>query len=280
MKMDFPTLAPQPRKTPHGTAGFQRGISLLEILISLTLGLLLVLGIGTVYLGSNQTYRTQEESARLQEAGRYAIELIGRNIRQAGYADIPISPIAVKTSFGGTTISGLNNGCPTATPTTDFITVQYDGIAGEQDCQANNIVAGQVVQHTFFLSGTSLRCDAVVSASPAPPAACPAAGSGSEMLRDVEDLQILYGIDTDNNQSADQYTAAPATWAQVVSAKVCVLVRSANQGVSVGNQKYLNCQGALGTVSGSAAITTATDTRIRRAFVATFNLRNRVTNLP
>lgn len=259
----------------------QAGITVLEILISLSLGLLLVAGIGTIFLGSNQTYRVQEDSARMQETGRFAIETIGRALRQAGYADIPINPVSTKLAFTGTAINGINTSCPTASPTTDVITVQYDGIAGEQDCQANNVAAGEVVQQTFFLGNGGLRCDAVLANTPpTPPAACPADTTGDELVQNVEDLQVLYGIDTNNNQSADQYTATPGNWGQVVSAKVCVLVRSESTATASTTQSYLNCQGALGAVTGAAAMTTATDTRLRRAFVATFNLRNRVTSLP
>jgi type IV pilus assembly protein PilW len=259
----------------------QAGITILEILISLSLGLLLVAGIGTIFLGSNQTYRVQEDSARMQETGRFAIETIGRALRQAGYADIPVNPVSRKLAFTGTTINGINTSCPAASPTTDVITVQYDGIAGEQDCQANNVAADQIVQQTFFLGNGGLRCDAVLAnAPPTPPASCPADNTGDELVQNVEDLQVLYGIDTNNNQSADQYTATPGNWGQVVSAKVCVLVRSENTATASTTQSYLNCQGALGAVTGAAAMTTATDTRLRRAFVATFNLRNRVTSLP
>jgi len=100
------------------------------------------------------------------------------------------------------------------------------------------------------------------------------------LLSNVEDLQLLYGIDLTGDQSADRYTATPANWNQVVSARVCVLVRSPNTGVVAGNQNFLNCAGALGTAAAGAEFTNAADTRLRRAFVATFNLRNRINNLP
>jgi type IV pilus assembly protein PilW len=94
----------------------------------------------------------------------------------------------------------------------------------------------------------------------------------------LEDLQILYGIDTiGGDKSADQYVAAPGNWGQVVSARVCVQARSPNN-VNNAPQRFLNCGGALGTATGGAAFTTAGagDLRLRRTFIATINLRNRV----
>ncbi len=251
----------------------QAGMTLLEIMISLSLGLLLLTGIGTIYVGSNQTYRVQEDSARLQETGRYAIEIIGRSIRQAGYP-ATISIDLNQPNFSGTPITGSNG----AGSAPDVVTVQYDWTSGERSCDADSTgVAGDWVQNSFNIDTANflLRCDGEIAAAPGAP------GNGSTLVEGVEDLQILYGIDTTGDQSADSYTATPASWGQVVSARICVLARSINQGIAVGNQRYLNCAGALGTASTVAtAYTTAADTRLRRPFVATFNLRNRISRLP
>ncbi len=61
-------------------------------MIALALGLLLVAGVGAVYLGSNQTYRAAQESCAHPGAGRYALDVIGRSLRQAGYANILHNP--------------------------------------------------------------------------------------------------------------------------------------------------------------------------------------------
>jgi type IV pilus assembly protein PilW len=63
----------------------QRGIGLVEIMVALTLGLVLVGGVLQVFISNKQTYRMQEAHARLQENGRFAMEKISRDIREAGY---------------------------------------------------------------------------------------------------------------------------------------------------------------------------------------------------
>ncbi len=67
------------------TAARQRGLTLVELMISVTLGLLITLAIGYLYTSSRQTYRMNDNVARMQENGRYAMELISRDIRMAGY---------------------------------------------------------------------------------------------------------------------------------------------------------------------------------------------------
>ncbi|HKK14560.1 MAG TPA: PilW family protein [Gammaproteobacteria bacterium] len=63
----------------------QRGLSLVEIMVALVLGLVLLAGVYKVYIGSKQTYRVTDNQARLQENGRFAIHFLNRDIRDAGY---------------------------------------------------------------------------------------------------------------------------------------------------------------------------------------------------
>lgn len=244
----------------------QCGLTLVELMIAMTLGLLILLAVASVYLGSRQTYRMQEENARLQETGRYALEVLGRSIRQAGFWNMPINPVATATAFGGTPITGTDG----AAGAPDTVTVQYDGLAGDRDCEGTVLVANAVISDAYSLNGSNLVCDGTDAGNAFQP-----------LVSDVEDVQILYGIDTNNDQSVDRYTATPANWNQVLSARVCVQARSANNVNSV-PQRFLNCGGALGTATGAAAFTTAAagDFQLRRTFVATYNLRNRVTNVP
>ena len=261
----------------------QRGLTLVELMVSLGLSLVLIAAVGAVFLASNQASRTAQDGARIQETGRYALDLIGRNLRQAGYTNI--SAAVANTAFPGTPIKNVTTACPSA------FTIQYQGIVGELDCQAQSIATGEIVQHTFFIgvdattSIPSLRCNAVKNTTPwTPPTTCPTAAAGALdniLLDNIEDLRILYGSDTDGDQAADSYAATPADWTKVVTARVCVLVRSESPGSVSSPQTYLNCDGVLGIAASDVArFTTATDTRQRRAFAATFALRNRLFGTP
>ena len=61
----------------------QAGLSLIELMISMVLGLLVVGGAIGVFVSNQQTYRTTESLARLQENGRVAFELMAREVREA-----------------------------------------------------------------------------------------------------------------------------------------------------------------------------------------------------
>lgn len=65
-------------------AALMKGLSLIELMIAMVLGLATVATVGWIYLGTAQTYRTQDAIGRLQENARYAFELITNDLRMAG----------------------------------------------------------------------------------------------------------------------------------------------------------------------------------------------------
>jgi type IV pilus assembly protein PilW len=93
-----------------------------------------------------------------------------------------------------------------------------------------------------------------------------------ELIQGIENLQVLYGIDTDNDLLVDQYSAAdvvqgpPVRWGSVVSVSIAVLVRSdVDAGVETDTRTY----NLLGTNLGPF-----NDRRQRSVFTTTVTLRN------
>jgi type IV pilus assembly protein PilW len=64
---------------------YMRGVSLVELMIGITLGLLLLIGLSSLYL-SNSLARTEfNKSAEQIENGRYALDLLARDLELAGF---------------------------------------------------------------------------------------------------------------------------------------------------------------------------------------------------
>lgn len=65
----------------------QRGASLIEILVGLTIGLVILTAIGTAYVNSNNLTRQREDKAQIDEPARVAINMLRSNLMRAGYVD-------------------------------------------------------------------------------------------------------------------------------------------------------------------------------------------------
>ena len=61
-----------------------RGLTLVELMISMMLGLLVVGSASAIFISNRQTYRATEGLGRVQENGRMAFELMSRDLREAG----------------------------------------------------------------------------------------------------------------------------------------------------------------------------------------------------
>ncbi|MFC4822291.1 PilW family protein [Dokdonella ginsengisoli] len=78
------TSTRQTLQRPQRRADSIRGFSLLEIMIALTLGLLLSIGIMTLFSGTSRTNKLQDGLARLQENGRFAVTRMEQDLRMFG----------------------------------------------------------------------------------------------------------------------------------------------------------------------------------------------------
>jgi type IV pilus assembly protein PilW len=63
----------------------QRGLTLVELMVAMTLGLFVTGAVIAVFLSSSQTYRVQDSFARVQESARFSLAMMERDIRMAGY---------------------------------------------------------------------------------------------------------------------------------------------------------------------------------------------------
>jgi len=92
-----------------------RGFTLIEILISLVIGLVLMTGVVSLMINSKRAYNVQTDLAGLQESARFAVDFIAKDARMAGYGGcsggLPIG------------IQGLNNQAIAGAGTQDVLLI-------------------------------------------------------------------------------------------------------------------------------------------------------------
>lgn len=72
-------------KPMNRSAMDQRGLSLIEVMVAMVIGLILMAGVGYVYLSGKRSYNVQQAAATVQENGRFAMDFMRPEIRMAGY---------------------------------------------------------------------------------------------------------------------------------------------------------------------------------------------------
>ena len=83
----------------------QKGFSLVEMMIAISLGALMIASVGAVYISNKTTYNVQQALSRLQENGRFALYTLARELRMAGYSGCAnLSKIPINNITGNSTL--------------------------------------------------------------------------------------------------------------------------------------------------------------------------------
>ncbi|HEX8963613.1 MAG TPA: PilW family protein [Rhodocyclaceae bacterium] len=91
----------------------QRGMSLVELMISMAIGLIILAGVTTIFVSNNKTRQELEKTSRQVENGRYAMQLLTEDLQMAGFLGTYVPP---GTAPG---LTALPNPCATDLATID-----------------------------------------------------------------------------------------------------------------------------------------------------------------
>lgn len=241
----------------------QRGVTLVEILVGLVVGLLVIAAaIGTLILSRNVA-GSVSDMTQLQQQGAYALRLIGMQLRQAGSMNLEGSPMA-EGSFqyasaapgfgGGTKVVVGTDGDSEAPDTLSFGKLVAATLTETQqrDCLGNGPGSGNRLDGVFYVKDDQLYCKT------------PANNRNQPLIANVADFQVDYRLGT---TSGTRILSAKAVeegdlWTAVYAVEICLdLQGSENGNPDLGT--YRNCQGADVSRNG----------RLHLVFRNVFNLR-------
>ena len=72
------------KRNHAGKWPMQRGVSLVELMVAMVIGLVLTAGVIQLFIGNKKTYRFEDAMARVQESARFALDAMASEIRMAG----------------------------------------------------------------------------------------------------------------------------------------------------------------------------------------------------
>ncbi|HNR62256.1 MAG TPA: PilW family protein, partial [Thauera sp.] len=291
------------KPTPKPSFRRQLGMTIVELMIAMTIGLVILGAVSTLFINVQLSVRNADSMSRIQENARFAIELMARDIRMAGYIgcgnlasgtintianapvpqlnaanairgqDAPSGTIAGITLVGGDTFTIMRGtgsdvhlvGNLLPDNANIQINSNPDGFAKEDVLMVTNCSNTDVFRVTnnpssggsttlTHAEGTNtgnrigtygpdafvMRLARLVyfvgtnpdTNRPSLYRANTIAGAGvaEELVDNVENMEVEYGIDTNNDNAADEYRAAAAVsnWESVISVRLRLLVASAD----------------------------------------------------
>lgn len=224
------------RNINHSVLSNELGFTLIELMISLVLGLLISAAVMQVYLISTRTVTVQQSASEVQDSTIFAMQALEQNIRLANLGN-DITNITSITPHGGIVLTGnnINNanykntgdftvsagqsvvkganswtGISNTDKASDQLTIQYKNITNSvmYDCEGTEVAAGSSdwVIERYFIRETATNQTATVKELGL---ACDAGrvtdagvvsdfgGAGEVLIPAVDQFKVLLGVRSD-----------------------------------------------------------------------------------
>ncbi len=266
-----------------------QGLSLVEVMVSLVIGLVVVGAVLVSYITAGTTGRQQAAYSEMNENAQLALTLIARDLLLAGFA-APTGVAADGLSFTRTFASSPVFGCRTgfAAPSTtgavacaasgsDALEVVYQADGANSvptaadlptDCLGNGLAdAGgfYLAYNRYYLANSSSGRSELHCASRQ-------GAAGQPLVDNVEGMTVWYGeANAASPRTVARYVRADVVsdWGRVLSVRVCLLMRSSEAVLASDEDTvtYLDCDSVQQTSAGGF---------VRRAFFSTTTLRNKM----
>lgn len=214
---------PSLQTSPRIQRVVQTGFSLVELMISLTLGLFISLMVIQSYLTSVRADKTVLGQSEIQENGRFSMQILEKSLQQAGYfADLTRerstffleqNALWPKTVFSSTEVlRGFDDSTqpvanqPSSDAGTDQVFLRFvtgKNSAGENaawySCNGVLLDPDTVVEMAFYVKGEALMCRSQAQGG---------AVDAQPLLDHVKNFQVVYGIDGSGKGAVSRYLSA------------------------------------------------------------------------
>lgn len=269
-----------------------RGFTMLELIMSLGLGLLIAAAATQLFVTNLQGFNTQRGVSDVLDNGRFALDFIGRDVRKVGMPPpgmsapefVPIVAEVVAMPGAAGDLLTLDNQATPGLGRSDQLVIQRLIEASTVTCEGNMVEIDPTIMprpKIYLVSRYFLREDVPTGATSA--LACDGGwhdgttlhdvgDAGVVLLGSVENLQLQLGVGASEVPTRymrpDEYATLPLPRPPVLAVRMGMLVASVDTtGEQVGEAQDLNVLDAL--VDNVPA-----DGRIRRVFVTSIALRN------
>ena len=273
----------------------EAGFSLIELMISLVIGFVIVGAVFAAYLSSGTSGRSGRALSQVTEDASIALNVLRSGVNMVGYGQptgFDNTSNRFTKEYDGPGIFGCDDafsdvGQPidklacAGTAGHDSIAVAYEAdkwnsvtLTGAPDVPVNCFgdelgkVGSYYLNYSrFYLDGNQLMCKGLTKNGETNP---------QPLVDNIVDMQIQYGVAVRTNGNPETYGAAfyakaadigAGEWANVVSARICIVARSAENALNEATD-YQGCEGEVKAVEG--------DLHLYRAFTTTVVLQNRL----
>ncbi|MGB0721702.1 MAG: PilW family protein [Gammaproteobacteria bacterium] len=215
----------------------QSGFTLVEFAIASGLGLVLLAGLANIFAATKKTYQVNEAISRMQDDGRFAMDMMMTHLRLAGR--MAVAPITSQTSSSGVVFGAVGTSDPPVNGTlssTSQLAVNIRGYYEEGDgdnavlcdgsgIDALNLTLDPIQTVRFYMDNASANTDFTLYCAVS-------GGTAVPLINGVSGLSFAYGQDTDGDNDPNYFVgfSTITSASQVVAVKISMTIKDMVQG--------------------------------------------------
>lgn len=218
----------------NNTHPYQWGVSLIELMVAMTIGCFLILGITQIFITNQKSYLFQQSQLGNGENGRFALAVLGQELSKAGYRGQPTSPFNADNS----SVSGCN--FPAGIPGV-FAGVSVVALSATSLCiryQANNTTdvtcqgtplstTDQSVIAKPYAQSNPMIVEKIALDPTTNSITCTTGGTTQQMVTGVADLRFDYGSGPGNgSKTVTVFSPSPDTTQTIGAVRYAALMQS------------------------------------------------------
>jgi len=291
-------------------------LTLIELLVALAISMVIVIAAAAFFLGSSRSRDTQDAAGTLQENARFATDIITKSIQQAGYQNYIWSTVGASmrrevsppadgepdlrgynnSAAAGGADNGVHNRTANRVNNSDTLIIRFQGSgAGSGDGSMIDCRGKPLPEPDLLVTrGFSIFEVRPGSTTVEPELRCKYGSTASGVLvfvaepvvRGVESLQFMYGVDTDSDTVIDRWrnaaeVDAATQWPQVRAVRVGMVLRSPDRVTVTSSAAGTTTVAPLGAsfsqnlpAAPDSLVVDPKDGRLRKVVTFTVNLRN------
>jgi len=200
--------------------GRQRGLTVVELMVAMALGLAVLLAAGSLLVSAVRAHAALVEAGEMDDSGRYAMDALARAVRMASHVDWehvpepdPEAPARI-AGYDAASLSrtgaGIDPPLPDQVNGSDVLALRFpgsgnapDGDGATLDCAGFRVHRDAEGWSIFYVARNAqgeaeLRCKYQGAAN----------WSSDAVAGGVDSFQVLYGLDTDEDGTPNRYVNA------------------------------------------------------------------------
>ena len=248
----------------HSVRITQRGLTFVELMVSLVLASLVTLAAVGLYSVGVSSFRTVDAGQEIQDNGRFALEVIGQAARQAGFENyaegygLRWTETYITNTALFPTVRGANNAKVSSVATVDDDGTSANGGHNNSDTIALRFHGASLQSDRTKADGSMIDCQGVAQTAPLlandlsdvaislfwvkvdgtgePSLQCISRGNPASpsrntqpIIKGVETFQVMYGVDTNADSTPERWVSGNdvTNWTQVSAIRVGFVLRGA-----------------------------------------------------